>query len=116
VLEFWGTCVFSVVTCISLTSTPKSILNIYDHPLTLRLVLFFNIVAASVPAVLVSLNYGTLPSVRGSACPPPLRTLFCRASDRTRSPSHDPQRADILPRRPDALSKTRHPPQSTSKY
>jgi hypothetical protein len=57
ILEFWGTFVFSVVTCISLTSTPKSILNIYDNPLTLRLVLFFNIVAASLPAALVSLNY-----------------------------------------------------------
>jgi hypothetical protein len=57
ILEFLGTFVFSVVTCISLTSTPKSILNIYDNPLTLRLVLFFNIVAASVPAILVMLNY-----------------------------------------------------------
>ncbi|KAL3784164.1 hypothetical protein ACHAW5_007049 [Stephanodiscus triporus] len=56
-LEFWGTLLFSVVLCISLTSTPKSILNIYDNPLTLRLVLFFNIVAASIPAVLVTLNY-----------------------------------------------------------
>jgi hypothetical protein len=56
-LEFWGTLFFSVVLCISLTSTPKSILNIYDNPLTLRLVLFFNIVAASIPAVLVTLNY-----------------------------------------------------------
>ena len=46
-----------MVTCISLTSTPKSILNIYNNPLALRLVLFFNIVAASLPAVLVTLNY-----------------------------------------------------------
>jgi hypothetical protein len=56
-LEFLGTFVFSVVTCISLTSTPKSILNIYDNPLTLRLVLFFNIVASFIPAILVMLNY-----------------------------------------------------------
>mmetsp|Transcript_3241 Transcript_3241/g.8267 ORF Transcript_3241/g.8267 Transcript_3241/m.8267 type:complete len:325 (+) Transcript_3241:254-1228(+) len=56
-LEFWGTFFFAVVECISLTSTPKSILNIYDNPLTLRLVLFFNIVAASLPAILMTMNY-----------------------------------------------------------
>ena len=57
VLEFVGTFVFALVECISLTSTPKSILNIYDNPLMLRLVLFFNIVATSIPMVLVILNY-----------------------------------------------------------
>mmetsp|Transcript_34127 Transcript_34127/g.64954 ORF Transcript_34127/g.64954 Transcript_34127/m.64954 type:complete len:309 (-) Transcript_34127:700-1626(-) len=56
-LEFWGTFVFAIVECISLTSTPKSILNIYNNPLALRLILFFNIVATSVPSVLISLNY-----------------------------------------------------------
>ena len=56
-LEFWGTFVFACVECISLTSTPKSILNIYDNPLALRLVLFFNIVAAFLPAILITLNY-----------------------------------------------------------
>lgn len=56
-LEFWATFLFAVVECISLTSTPKSIMSIYDNPLALRLILFFNIVAASLPAVLVTLNY-----------------------------------------------------------
>jgi len=56
-LEFWATFVFAVVTCIGLASTPKSILDIYSNPLALRLVLFFNIVAASLPAVLISLNH-----------------------------------------------------------
>ena len=55
-LEFWATFCFAIVTCISLTSTPKSILNIYNNPMTLRLVLFFNIVASSMPAMLMSLN------------------------------------------------------------
>ena len=55
-LEFWATFFFAIVTCISLTSTPKSIMNIYNNPLALRLILFFNIVAASLPAVLMSLN------------------------------------------------------------
>ena len=39
------------------TITTKSILNIYNNPLALRVILFFNIVAASMPAVLVSLNH-----------------------------------------------------------
>ena len=56
-LEFVGTFVFALVECISLTSTPKSILNIYDNPLMLRLILFFNVVATSIPMVLVILNY-----------------------------------------------------------
>ena len=55
-LEFWATFFFAIVTCLSLTSTPKSILNIYNNPMTLRLVLFFNIVASSMPAMLMSLN------------------------------------------------------------
>mmetsp|Transcript_19935 Transcript_19935/g.31108 ORF Transcript_19935/g.31108 Transcript_19935/m.31108 type:complete len:306 (+) Transcript_19935:237-1154(+) len=55
-LEFWATFCFAIVTCISLTSTPKSILNIYNSPMTLRLILFFNIVASSMPAMLMSLN------------------------------------------------------------
>lgn len=55
-LEFWATFFFAIVTCISLTSTPKSILNIYNNPMTLRLVLFFNIVASSMPAMLMTLN------------------------------------------------------------
>lgn len=41
-LEFWATFVFAIVECISLTSTPKSLLTIYDSPIVLRLVLFFN--------------------------------------------------------------------------
>ena len=55
-LEFWATFCFAIVTCISLTSTPKSMLNIYNNPLTLRLILFFNIVASSMPAMLMTLN------------------------------------------------------------
>mmetsp|Transcript_16688 Transcript_16688/g.25317 ORF Transcript_16688/g.25317 Transcript_16688/m.25317 type:complete len:305 (-) Transcript_16688:71-985(-) len=55
-LEFWATFCFAIVTTISLTATPKSILNIYNNPLTLRLVLFFNIVASAMPAMLMTLN------------------------------------------------------------
>lgn len=57
ILEFTMTFVFAVVECISLTSTPKSLINICNNPLVLRLVLFFNIVASSLPAVLIILNY-----------------------------------------------------------
>ena len=56
-LEFWATFVFAIVECISLTSTPKSLLTIYDSPIVLRLVLFFNIVASSLPAILMTLNH-----------------------------------------------------------
>mmetsp|Transcript_40406 Transcript_40406/g.94940 ORF Transcript_40406/g.94940 Transcript_40406/m.94940 type:complete len:314 (-) Transcript_40406:682-1623(-) len=55
-VEFWGTFVFAVVECISLTSTPKSLATVYENPATLKLILFFNVVATLLPAVLVSLN------------------------------------------------------------
>lgn len=57
ILEFSSTFIFALVECISLTSTPKSILNIYNNPNLLKLILFFNIVVSSFPAVLVILNY-----------------------------------------------------------
>eukprot|EP00566_Odontella_aurita_P019963 CAMPEP_0113528598 /NCGR_PEP_ID=MMETSP0015_2-20120614/1931_1 /TAXON_ID=2838 /ORGANISM="Odontella" /LENGTH=291 /DNA_ID=CAMNT_0000427143 /DNA_START=191 /DNA_END=1063 /DNA_ORIENTATION=- /assembly_acc=CAM_ASM_000160 len=55
-IEFWGTFFFAVVECISLTSTPKSLLRIYYNPIVLKLILFFNIVATLLPALLVSMN------------------------------------------------------------
>ena len=55
-VEFWATFCFSVVECVSLVNTPKSLFRIYDNPLVLKLVLFFNIVATLVPAILVTLN------------------------------------------------------------
>ena len=58
-LEFWATFSFSVVECISLVATPKSLIKIYKSPLVLKLVLFFNIVVSLVPAVLVTLNRET---------------------------------------------------------
>mmetsp|Transcript_28628 Transcript_28628/g.34869 ORF Transcript_28628/g.34869 Transcript_28628/m.34869 type:complete len:326 (-) Transcript_28628:176-1153(-) len=55
-IEFWATFGFAVVECVSLVNTPKSLLRIYANPLVLKLILWFNIVASSVPALLVSLN------------------------------------------------------------
>lgn len=57
-VEFWATFGFAVVECCSLVATgsPKSLVQIYRNPLVLKLVLFFNIVATWVPAVLVTLN------------------------------------------------------------
>ena len=46
----------AVLEVISLVSTPKSLLSIYANPLILKLIMFFNIVATLVPALLVSLN------------------------------------------------------------
>jgi hypothetical protein len=54
--EFWATFGFACVECISLVHTPKSFFKIYRHPLLLKLVLFFNIAATLVPAILVTLN------------------------------------------------------------
>ena len=56
-IEFWGTFGFALVECASLViSTPKSLLQIYYNPIMLKLLLFFNIVATLVPALLVTLN------------------------------------------------------------
>jgi hypothetical protein len=54
--EFWATFGFACVECISLVHTPKSFFKIYNHPLLLKLILFFNIAATLVPAILVTLN------------------------------------------------------------
>lgn len=56
-VEFWGTFAFAIVECLSLIFTPKSMINLYDNPLLLRLILFFNIVVATIPALLISFNY-----------------------------------------------------------
>lgn len=55
-LEFWATFGFALVECVSLVATPKSLIKIYRSPIVLKLILFFNIVASLVPAVLVTLN------------------------------------------------------------
>lgn len=55
-LEFWATFIFALVECASLVSSPKSLVKIYNNPVILKLILFFNIVATSVPAALITLN------------------------------------------------------------
>lgn len=56
-IEFWGTFGFALIECASLViSTPKSLLQIYYNPIVLKLLLFFNIVATLVPALMVTLN------------------------------------------------------------
>ena len=54
--EFWATFIFAIVEAFALVCTPKSLLNIYENPLVLKLVLFFNIVATLVPAMMVTIN------------------------------------------------------------
>lgn len=54
--EFWATFLFAIVEAFALVCTPKSMLNIYENPLMLKLVLFFNIVATFVPALMVTIN------------------------------------------------------------
>ena len=55
-VEFWATFIFAIVEAFALVCTPKSLLNIYENPLVLKLVLFFNIVATLAPAMLVTIN------------------------------------------------------------
>ena len=57
-VEFWATFCFAVVECIALAVTPKSQYSINGSmdPLFLRMVMFLNIVATSVPAVMISFS------------------------------------------------------------
>lgn len=60
-VEFWATFCFAVVECIALAVTPKSQYSINGSmdPLFLKMVMFLNIVATSVPAVMVSFSIET---------------------------------------------------------
>ncbi len=60
-VEFWATFGFAVVECIALAVTPKSQYSINGNmdPLFLRMVMFVNIVATAVPAVMVSFSIET---------------------------------------------------------
>mmetsp|Transcript_15376 Transcript_15376/g.30833 ORF Transcript_15376/g.30833 Transcript_15376/m.30833 type:complete len:446 (+) Transcript_15376:46-1383(+) len=55
-IEFTATFIFAVIQAFALLYTPKSLLNIYDNPFTLKLVLFFAIVVSFVPTLLVWCN------------------------------------------------------------
>jgi hypothetical protein len=60
-VEFWGTFGFAVVECVALAMTPKSQYRINGSmdPLFLRIVMFLNIVATIVPAVMISFSIET---------------------------------------------------------
>ena len=71
-VEFWATFCFAIVECVALANTPKSLYAItggnstntntnanFQNPLFLRVVMFFNIVATAVPAVLISFSIET---------------------------------------------------------
>lgn len=60
-VEFWGTFCFAIVECVALAVTPKSQYSINGNldPLYLRMVMFVNIVATSVPAVMISFSLET---------------------------------------------------------
>ncbi|CAK0841683.1 unnamed protein product, partial [Prorocentrum cordatum] len=55
-LEFWATFVFSVVQVYSLTFSPRSLGAVYSNPLVLKLVVFFNVVATFISALLVTVS------------------------------------------------------------
>jgi hypothetical protein len=56
VTEFTATFVFSIVQAIALLFTPKSSMNIYENPGTLRLVLVFAIVISAIPTLMIWIN------------------------------------------------------------
>jgi hypothetical protein len=55
-LEFWATFVFSVVQVYSLVFSPRSLGAVYSNPLVLKMVVFFNVVATFISALLVSVS------------------------------------------------------------
>uniref|UniRef100_A0A0G4HQR4 Uncharacterized protein n=1 Tax=Chromera velia CCMP2878 TaxID=1169474 RepID=A0A0G4HQR4_9ALVE len=55
-LEFWATFMFTVVDIMALVYSPKSLGKIYANPTILKLVVFFNLVLAFIPAVLISID------------------------------------------------------------
>ena len=55
-MQFWATFAFAVIEAIALVYSPKSVSNIYEKPLVLKTVLFFDIAASFVPAFLVAIN------------------------------------------------------------
>ena len=55
-IEFTATFCFSILQAVALLYTPKSMMNIYDNPHALKVVLFFAIVVSFVPTLLVWCN------------------------------------------------------------
>jgi len=55
-VEFWASFVYACVEAAALVYTPRAISTISQRPLVLRILLFFDIVATFVPALLVSVN------------------------------------------------------------
>jgi len=54
--EFWSTFVFGIAEAVALMNTPKKLLDVYENPLALKLVLLFNVMATLVPALLTTYN------------------------------------------------------------
>ena len=55
-IEFWATFLFTIVEAFAIIQTPKALITIYENPLVLKVILFINIVATLVPALLVTIN------------------------------------------------------------
>ena len=55
-MEFWATFGFAIIEAYALLNTPKTLSTIYESPLQLKLILFFDIVASLVPSVLITFD------------------------------------------------------------
>lgn len=56
-LEFWTSCVYSIAETFALVMSPKTMLHIYKKPNLLKLLLFFNVVNSTIPALLMTLDF-----------------------------------------------------------
>jgi hypothetical protein len=54
--EFWTTFLYSLIDAYALVTSPKTLLTICNNTLLLKILFFFNIVAALVPAMLITLD------------------------------------------------------------
>jgi hypothetical protein len=55
-MEFWTTFLYSLIDAYALVTSPKTLLTICNNTVLLKILFFFNIVAALVPAMLITLD------------------------------------------------------------
>jgi len=58
-IEFWATFAFSCVQVYALVFSPRSLVAVYSHPLVLKVIIFFNVLATFISALLVSVSLGS---------------------------------------------------------
>jgi len=62
-IEFWATFAFSCVQVYALVFSPRSLGAVYSHPLVLKVIIFFNVLATFISALLVSVSLDAFETV-----------------------------------------------------